>query len=223
MKIRYLPLLLPLLAFAAERPQIYTCDDGSRLEILLSAADDERPAATLQTAEGKHQLPMVPAAAGALFRAGPLRLHLQDDEAVFDDGQGRLRRCTKGEATASPSHTATPAATDSFVELSGQVTYYSRMALPPSAILSIRIRDRSRARPLVEQRYELNGAQVPIAFSATVDRDLIGRRSKLSVSARIEHGGRLLFASDKDYPLFENGQAHPVDIVLKPAPGKRTR
>ena len=70
---------------------------------------------------------------------------------------------------------------------------------------------------LVEQRYELNGAQVPIPFSATIDRDLIGKKARLSVNARIEQQGKLRFISDKAYPPLKDGQPVQVDIVLKPA------
>jgi putative lipoprotein len=70
---------------------------------------------------------------------------------------------------------------------------------------------------LVEQRYELNGAQVPIPFSATIDRDLIGKKARLSVNARIEQQGKLRFISDRAYPPLKDGQPVPVDIVLKPA------
>ena len=95
------------------------------------------------------------------------------------------------------------------------MTYLARIALPPEALLKIRIQ--SGQRTLVDQRYELNGAQVPIPFSATVDRDLLGKKASATVSARIEAGGKLLFATPKPFPAMKNGQPITVNVVLKPA------
>jgi len=121
----------------------------------------------------------------------------------------------------SSSSGTSPAAASSFIQVGGSVSYLSRIALPPDAILTIRVLDIARAgapaRVLAEQRYELNGAQVPIPFSTTLDRDLIGKKARLSVQARIEHRGKLRFVSDKTYPPLKDGQPVPVDIVLKPA------
>ena len=74
-----------------------------------------------------------------------------------------------------------------------------------------------RGRTLVEQRYELNGAQVPIPFSATIDRDLISQKARIAITARINAGGKLRFVSSKVYPVIKNKQAQPVNIILKPS------
>ena len=76
---------------------------------------------------------------------------------------------------------------------------------------------------MVDQRYVLNGAQVPIPFSATVDRDLLGKKANSTIVARIEAGGKLLFAGNKTYPVQKNKQSQPVDIILKPAGHAKVR
>lgn len=207
---------LPL-AHAGE-PQTYACDNGSQLALSFSEDADGRPQATLHFADGDIVLPAVPAASGARYRRDPITLHTKGNEALIEDEKGNLRRC-------QPVANTPPAAASSFIEVSGSVRYLARIALPPDALLTVRIQDTARAdapaRTLVEQRYELNGAQPPIPFSATVDRDLLGKKGKLTASARITHRGRLLFVSDRSYPLLRDGQAVAVDMVLRPAAPQR--
>lgn len=211
-----LALLVPLCAFASEERIVYTCDSNIRIDISFSADISGRPLATLHFADEAVVLPQVPAASGALYRSGDIRLATQGDEAILEDGKGNLRRCSRGSvAPVMPQAAAQPAATSSFIDIAGSVSTLARIALPANAILKIRIQ--SGQRTLADQRYELNGAQVPIPFSATVDRDLMGKKASATVSARIEAGGKLLFASAKPAPAMKNGQSIPVDLVLKPA------
>lgn len=211
-----LVLLFPLSAFAGDERLAYTCDNGSHMDISFSADISGRPSATLHFADAAVVLPQVPAASGALYRSGDIRLATKGDDAIFEDGKNNLRRCSRGSvAPVMPQAAAQPAATSSFIDIAGRVSYLARIALPPNAILKIRIQ--SGQRTLADQRYELNGAQVPIPFSATVDRDLIGKKASATVSARIEAGGKLLFASANPTPATKNGQPIPVNIVLKPA------
>lgn len=228
MKLHHLPLpllllSLPLTALADSERQPYACDNGSHVEISFSAASDGRPQATLHFADEAITLPQVPAASGALYRNDTLRLHTKDDEALFEDGKGNARRCLRG-ATPPASPVATqPAAASSFIDLAGQVSYRVRIALPADAVLIIRIQDTARAgapaRVLAEQRIQLAGQQVPIAFQTTIDRDLVGKKARVTVAARIEHKGKLLFINDKSYPALANGQPLPLDIQLKQVAG----
>ena len=215
-----LALLIPLCAFASDERVAYTCANengsSSRIDISFSADISGRPQATLHFADEAVLLPQVPAASGALYRNGDIRLHTKGDDAIFEDGKGNLRRCARGAvAPVMPQAAPQPAASSSFIDIAGNVSYVARIALPTNAILKIRIQ--SGQRTLVDQRYELKGAQVPIPFSATVDRDLIGKKASATVSARIEASGKLLFATAKPFPAMKNGQPITVDVVLKPA------
>jgi putative lipoprotein len=213
-----LSLLFALPAQAAER-QPYTCDNGSRLDISFAEDAEGRPQATLHFADEAMILPQVPAASGALYRKGDIRLHTRR-RGIFRRWQEQSAPLHARHLPPAVAAVAQPA-TSSFIEIGGTVSYLARIALPPDAILIIRVLDTARAgapaRVLVEQRYELNGAQVPIPFSATIDRDLIGKKARLSVNARIEQQGKLRFISDRAYPPLKDGQPVPVDIVLKPA------
>ncbi len=227
MKRYALPLLLlPISALATEPAVTYRCDDGSSLDVLFSTAADGRNQAMLTLGETTLTLPQVPAASGALYRANDNRLHTKGDEALFEDAKGKVRHCKQGE---TPPATATPTKPliSSFIDISGNVSYLQRIALPPDAVLIVRIQDVSRAgapaRILAEQRIELAGRQVPIAFQTTVDRDLIGKRARITAAARIERGGKLLFISDKSYPAIRNGQAVPVEMTLKQVTSAKPR
>ena len=219
-------LLLPISALATEPAVTYRCDDGSSLDVLFSTAADGRNQAMLTLGETTLTLPQVPAASGALYRANDNRLHTKGDEALFEDAKGKVRHCKQGD---TPPATATPTKPliSSFIDISGNVSYLQRIALPPDAVLIVRIQDVSRAgtpaRILAEQRIELAGRQVPIAFQTTVDRDLIGKRARITAAARIERGGKLLFISDKSYPVIRNGQAVPVEMTLKQVTSAKPR
>jgi len=219
MKRYALPLLLlPLSALATDERPPYACDNGSNLTISFSTTSEGRPQATLHFADATITLPQVPAASGVLYRADDIRLHTKGDEAVFEDGKGNIQRCKQGRASPVTPVAAKPALS-SFLDINGSVSYLQRIALPPDAVLIVRIQDVSRAgapaRVLAEQRIELAGRQVPIPFQTTIDRDLIGKKARVTASARIERGGKLLFVSDKSYPVLSGGQAVPVEMNLK--------
>lgn len=218
------PLALALFASAAacaadasgEQRLPYTCDNGNRIEIGFAADAEGRPFARLHFADEALTLPQVPSASGTLYRSGDIRLSTKDDEALFEDGKGNLRHCRQGDQ--APAGYAPPVASNNFIDLHGNVRTLARIALPPNALLTLLIQDISRPRPLtlVEQQYELNGAQVPIPFTATIDRDLVGKRARIAVSARIEVGGKVRFASAKPVPAMQDGQPVAVELILQP-------
>jgi putative lipoprotein len=112
----------------------------------------------------------------------------------------------------------------SFIEIKGSVSYRERIALPPAAVLKLMIQDTSRvdtqSRALTEQVIELNGRQVPVAFQMLLDRDLLRQGARVTLSARIEHQGRVLFINDRSYPVLKDGQPVPLNVVLR-APRNR--
>jgi len=213
------------LAHASNERIAYRCDDGSGFQAEFMAGGDGRPQATVYMGLMKIVLPQVPAASGALYRADGISLHTKGDDALFDDGKSPLRRCTSGELPTSASVAQPPAASANFVEFTGTVAYMAHSALPPDAILVIRIQDTSRANAkaltLAEQRIDLAGVQVPIPFKMSVDRDLLRKNARITVAARIQRGSTLLFISDTNYPALIDGQPRHVEMVLKPVAGKR--
>jgi len=222
---RLLPLPF-LLAFALAHAQservAYTCDDGSRFVAEFMAGGAGRPQATLFLDGREITLPLVPAASGALYRDGHVRLHAKGPDALFEDGKSPLRRCTSRDA---PPPAEAPAAPGSFVNIGGSVSWHNTSPLPPDAVLIVRIQDTSRAGApaltLAEQRIELRELREPVPFRLTIDRDLIGKNAQITVSARIDRRGKLLFISDSIHRAFSDGQPRQVDIKLVPVAGTR--
>jgi putative lipoprotein len=221
MNLRLLPLFCLPLFVHAQTPtehQRYTCDNGSRLEISLLTASDERPFAILTFAGQSMTLPQVPAAVGSLYRQDGVRLQLRDEQAQFEDGQGDTRRCLLGDSGPSaPVASSSPAVPSSFIDVTGSVSYRLRRPLPTDAVLVVRVRDLSRdtSRVLAELRIALAGQTLPIPFATSIDRDLIGKKSQISISARIEGAGRVLFVSDRAYPALAGGEARHQKISLR--------
>lgn len=105
---------------------------------------------------------------------------------------------------------ALPAPVSHFLTLEGQATYRQRSALPPDAVFHLTARDGRRV--LAELDVPLQGRQVPIPFVATVDRDLIGPRSRIVLEGRIVQGRRTLFAGRS--PAQHEG----TTLLLTPPP-----
>lgn len=113
-----------------------------------------------------------------------------------------------------------PVAASSFIEINGTASTLVRIALPRDAVLRIRVEDRGRkgkTLTLSEQTYDLAGTALPAPFNATIDRDLLGKRSKLFVTARVLQKGKTLFVGEA---AVTAGDPHPVNIVLRPASPK---
>ncbi|MGH9118886.1 MAG: YbaY family lipoprotein [Acidimicrobiales bacterium] len=107
------------------------------------------------------------------------------DGDVLTIGEARLRRVEQ-------------------VEVSGRVTYRQRVALPPDAVVIVRVLDVSMADApsvtLAERRIPVEH-QVPIPFSLTVDRADLDSRHRYAVAASIEIGGELAWISDTHHPV----------------------
>jgi putative lipoprotein len=113
-----------------------------------------------------------------------------------------------------------PAAASSFLEINGTASTLLRIALPRDAMMRVRIEDRGRkgkALTLAEQTYDLAGVQLPVPFNVTVDRDLVGKRSKLFVTARIIQKNRSLFVGESP---VDPDSIQTINIVLRPASPK---
>ena len=118
---------------------------------------------------------------------------------------------------------------DDFVTVSGTAAYRQRIAMPPDAVLTVRIEDVSRADApallLAETREPFGARQVPIAFSLNVPSAAIDPRFSYAVRATITVGGELRFTTTRSYAVLTSGAPNHVDLVLdavQPAPGSTT-
>lgn len=128
-----------------------------------------------------------------------------------------------GQISGGPQQSqSTPvmAAASSFIEINGTASTLLRIAMPRDAVMRVGVEDRGRKGKmltLAEQSYELAGAQLPVPFNLTVDRDLVGRRSKLFVTARVIQKNRSLFVGESP---IDPDSIQAVNIVLRPASPK---
>ena len=111
----------------------------------------------------------------------------------------------------------------SMTQVTGTVTYRERIALPPTAVVTVRLVDVSRADApalvLGEQVIQASGKQVPFAFELSYDPAKIEGNHTYAVQARIEDDGKLRFINDTRYAVITGGAPTHVDMVLKAVGG----
>ncbi len=100
--------------------------------------------------------------------------------------------------------------------LSGTVTYLPRIALPPDAVVQVRLEDVSLADApavtLAEQTIPTGGRQVPLPFELRYDPARVEPRHRYSLRAEIRDGGGiLLWTTDTSHPVLSPGM--PSDGV----------
>jgi putative lipoprotein len=102
------------------------------------------------------------------------------------------------------------------VGLDGEVFYLQRIALPPSATLSVSLQDVSLAdAPAVvldQQRGPVKG-QVPLPFHLSYDPAQVKPGHRYSISARIEVNGELMFITTENHAVQLDGkEPQPLKI-----------
>jgi putative lipoprotein len=105
--------------------------------------------------------------------------------------------------------------------LDGEVFYLQRIALPPTATLSVSLQDISLAdapaKVIDEQRGPIKG-QVPLPFHLTYDPQKIEPNHRYSINARIEVDGKLLFITTENHAVRLDGtDPQPVKVRVDAA------
>ncbi|MCV2355846.1 YbaY family lipoprotein [Paucibacter sp. B2R-40] len=102
--------------------------------------------------------------------------------------------------------------------VSGHASYLERMALPPTALLTVRIEDVSRADAAAKLVAELSRPvgrdQVPLAFELTVPKVQIEPGHRYALRATIHLEGQLRFTTTQHYPVLTDGTAGPLAVRL---------
>lgn len=109
--------------------------------------------------------------------------------------------------------------------VSGTVTYLQRIALPPNAVIEVKLQDVSRAdapaTTIAEQKITAEGKQPPIPYELKFDPTKIDPKHRYNVSARIMVGDQLRFISDTAHPVLADGNsASGIEIIVKAVPPK---
>lgn len=102
------------------------------------------------------------------------------------------------------------------VQISGQLIYLQRIALPPNAVATVQLRDVSLADApagvVAEQVIELENRQIPVPFSLRIERSELDPHRTYSVAARIESGKeQLLWITDSHHGI-NAGQDGNIDL-----------
>jgi putative lipoprotein len=106
------------------------------------------------------------------------------------------------------------------VTVNGTATYLQRIAMPPDAVLTVRLQDVSRADApatlLAETSESFGARQVPIPFSLQVPAAAIDPRMSYAVRATITVGGELRFTTTRHHAVLTRGAPSQVALVLEP-------
>ncbi|WP_367237356.1 YbaY family lipoprotein [Pseudomonas sp. Rh2] len=123
--------------------------------------------------------------------------------------------CCASLLAACSSHTPSNQAS-----LEGEVFYLQRMALPPTATLSVSLQDVSLmdapAVTLASQAGPVKG-NVPLPFRLSYDPAHVKPSHRYAVSARIELNGKLLFINTEHHGVkLDGSDQQPVRIKVDP-------
>jgi putative lipoprotein len=120
--------------------------------------------------------------------------------------------------TATPVVPATGTGTATS-KVTGSITYRERIALPPSAVVTVQLVDVSLADApavlIAEQVIPTQGRQVPFEFALAYDASHIQPSHTYAVQVRIEDGGKLLFISDTANHVITRDAPGQLDIVVR--------
>jgi uncharacterized lipoprotein YbaY/heat shock protein HslJ len=111
-----------------------------------------------------------------------------------------------------------PNSPDALITVSGTAAYRQRIAMPPDAVLSVRLEDVTRADTqspvLAEFSEQFGDRQVPIAFSLQVANSDIQPGHRYNLRATITVAGKLHFTTTRSYPVLTQDAANNVDLLL---------
>jgi putative lipoprotein len=125
--------------------------------------------------------------------------------------------CAAGFLLAAPAGAA-PA------RVTGTALYLQRIALPPTAVLTVQLVDISRqdapATVIATQTIPTSGQAPPYAFALVYDTTAISPNLTYAVQARIEDGGQLLFRTTQAYLVITQGRPTVIDVTLTQVTGQ---
>jgi copper homeostasis protein (lipoprotein) len=105
-------------------------------------------------------------------------------------------------------------------EVVGTVAYLQRSALPPDAVVIVRLEDVSLpdapAKLIAETKIETAGKQVPIPFRIAYSPADVVPSHRYGARASILSGGELRFTSAYTFLVLAQGAGNTVDILVQP-------
>lgn len=191
----------------------YTCEAGAKLTVYL-----HNQTARVRYQDRAYLMTQTQSADGNRYSDGKVVWwgkgnggFLKEDAA---DGNGTM--IVKDCQLEKPRYGATSTGT-----VTGTVAYLQRIALPPNAIIQVQLQDVSRAdapaKTIAQEKITLGDRQVPVPFELKFDAAIIDARHAYAVSARIVVDDKLVFISDKSYPVLTRDSGSHVEMILKAA------
>ncbi len=111
--------------------------------------------------------------------------------------------------------------------ITGSVAYRVRIALPPDAVVNVRLEDVSQADGaptlIAERSMATEGRQVPIQFTLEYDAAKIISAHRYHVQATIKTGSEVLFTTTREYPVLTHDAGSHVEILLEQSRGSGTQ
>ncbi len=104
--------------------------------------------------------------------------------------------------------------------VSGTVSFRERIALPPGAVVTVRVADVSLADApavvLAQNAIEVVG-QVPVPFELAVDAADVDERATIAIWARLRSAVGT-WVSDTHTPVLTRGAGNTADVVVRRTP-----
>jgi uncharacterized lipoprotein YbaY/heat shock protein HslJ len=112
------------------------------------------------------------------------------------------------------------AAVSSAQTVTGTAIYLERIALPANAVFEAVLEEVSRAdaaATILDSARQENPGQPPFKFAMQYDPAKIVAGRSYSVRARVTVDGKLMFSSDRSYPVLTQGKGKEVVIIMRRA------
>jgi putative lipoprotein len=138
--------------------------------------------------------------------------------ALLAAGCGGERLSADRAAAPPVGASAAAAAGSASATITGTVLHRERVALPPSATLTVRLTDVSKQdmAGMVLAEQVVSPVMVPVPFSLTYDPGQIDSTHTYVMQARIEDDGRLRFINMDHIPVLTRGAPRDsVEVLVK--------
>src|SRR5208283_318443 len=190
----------------------YTCEGGAKLRVY-----QHNETAKVMYKDKVYLMKQTRSADGGRYSDGKVVWWSKGNGGFLQqdapDGNGEM--IVKGCELDQPRSAEAAAGT-----VSGTVSYLSRVALPASAIIEVKLRDVSLAdapaKVIAKEEIAMGERQVPVPFELQFDPAKIDPKHTNTVSASILVDGELRFMSDKAYPVRTRGNPGLVEVIVRP-------
>lgn len=138
----------------------------------------------------------------------PLTVSTATDGGIRLAGNAASLTLTEGAADDADAQV------EDLITVTGNVVYRQRIALPENAETTVSIIDVSLAdapAPVLASQV-IDGGQVPIPFEITLDLSAVRPNAMLSIGARIEADGQLIWITDMVTPVDPSGDVENVTL-----------